>query len=54
MVELVRELHDLHAGGQVQHALARALGSDPEAVVKMCNLPLLAGENIGTSFVVPA
>jgi pilus assembly protein CpaF len=24
-----------------------------EAVVKMCTLPLLAGENIGTSFVVP-
>lgn len=24
-----------------------------EAVVKMCTLPLLAGENIGTAFVVP-
>ena len=24
-----------------------------EAIVKMCTLPLLAGENIGTSFVVP-
>jgi len=24
-----------------------------EAVVKLCTLPLLAGENIGTSFVVP-
>src|SRR3954469_19434369 len=24
-----------------------------EAIVKMCTLPLLAGENIGTAFVVP-
>jgi pilus assembly protein CpaF len=24
-----------------------------EAVVRMCTLPLLAGENIGTAFVVP-